>query len=117
MNKRILYLLQQPPYLDNRVFEALDALLVAAAFEQQISVLFRGAGVTQLLANQTPVGQRNLAKILTSLETYEVEHIYADSRAFEANHLKLADCVIAPQLLSKREMGELINQQHLVLND
>ncbi len=117
MTKRLLYLLQQSPYMDTRVFEAVDALLVAAAFEQEVSLLFRGAGVLQLLANQAPTGQRNLAKILTSLETYEVDNIYANSSDFAANKLKLDDCVITPKLLSEREIGKLINQQHLVLND
>jgi len=117
MTKRLLYLLQQSPYMNTRVFEAIDTVLVAAAFEQEVSLLFRGAGVLQLLANQAPTSQRSLAKILTSLETYEVNRIYADSRDFAAYNLKLTDCAIAPQLLSKREIGALINAQHLVLND
>lgn len=116
-SKKILYLLQQAPYIDSRVFESFDALLVAAAFDQKVSLLFRGDGVLQLLANQNPDGQRNLAKMLTSLEAYEVDQIFADSRAFEAHGLKLADCAIPPQLLSKREITELITRQDLVLND
>lgn len=117
VSKHILYLLQQAPYLDSRLFEAFDALLVAAAFEQRVSVLFRGDGVLQLLADQAPVGQRNLAKMLQSLATYEVDKVYADSRAFEARGLKIADCAIEPQLVSKREIAELIAQHDLVLND
>ena len=35
IQKNILCVIQQPPYLGNRIFEALDAMLVAAAFEQQ----------------------------------------------------------------------------------
>ncbi len=116
-SKNILYLLQQAPYLDNRVFETFDAVLVAAAFDQRVSLLFRGDGVLQLLADQKPEGQRNLAKMLTSLETYEVDQIFADARSFEARGLKVADCAIAPELLSKREIAQLIARQDLVLND
>jgi len=117
MTKRLLYLLQQAPYLDARAFEAIDALLVAAAFEQEVSLLFRGAGVLQLLSDQAPAGQRNLAKVLTSLDTYEVNRIYADAEDLTARRLTIDDCIISPQLLSKHEIGALINQQHLVLND
>ena len=116
-SKNLLYMLQQAPYMDNRVFEAFDALLVAAAFDQRVSLLFRGEGVLQLLATQNPKGQRNLAKMLTSLKTYEVDQIFADSRSFEARGLKVTDCAIAPELLSKREISQLISRQDIVLND
>ena len=115
--KSLLYVLQQPPYLDDRVFEAFDALLVAAAFEQRVSVLFRGAGVTQLLANQSPTGQRNLAKIVLSLDAYEVSDIYADAEALLSHGVQLEDCAIKPTPVSGQEISELIDSQDAVLTD
>jgi len=115
--KSILYVLQQPPYLDDRVFEAFDALLVAAAFEQRVSLLFRGAGVSQLRSNQNPQNMRNLAKILLSLDAYEVQEIYADADAFEQFGQQLADCAVTPTLLSGAEISTLINAQDIVLTD
>ena len=115
--KSILYVLQQPPYLNDRVFEAFDALLVAAAFEQRVSLLFRGAGVAQLLSRQAPSNTRNLAKILTSLDAYEVTEIYADSSAFATLGLSTNDCTITPKLVHAEEIAALINAQDVVLSD
>ena len=115
--KSLLYVLQQPPYLDDRVFEAFDALLVAAAFEQRVSLLFRGVGVTQLLATQSPNGQRNLSKILLSLDTYEVSNIYADAEALLAHGVQLEDCAIKATPMSGAEISALLNSQDAVLTD
>ena len=110
-------LLQQPPYVDHRVFEAIDALLVAAAFEQQVSILFRGAGVTGLLAAQAPQDQRSLAKILQSLETYEVNSVYAHEESLAAHRMTAGDCVIPVQTLNSSQVAELIASQDMVLTD
>jgi len=105
--KSLLYVLQHPPYLDDRVFEAFDALLVA----------FRGAGVTQLLASQNPKGQRSLSKILLSLETYEISDIYADADALATHGVRLEDCVIKATPVTGEEISALINSQDAVLSD
>ena len=117
IQKSVLYLMQQPPYLDTRVFEAFDALLVAAAFEQRVSLLFRGAGVTQLRTEQAPQQQRNLAKILLSLEAYGISNIYADKHDYMRMGLTESNCVLTPTLLTAVQASELINRQDIVLND
>jgi len=108
--------MQQSPYLNDRVFEAFDALLVAAAFEQEVSLLFTGPGVQQLIKDQAPLGQRSLSKILNSLATYEVTHIYADADAMSAHNLAPDDCELSPTLLTGAGIADLINSQDVVLN-
>jgi len=115
--KRILYLMQQSPYLNDRVFEAFDALLVAAAFEQQVSLLFRGAGVAQLLAGQAPQGQRNLAKMLGSLDAYDIEHIYVEEGSLDAAGLAPEDLAVSAQVIPASKIATLLNEQDLVLHD
>ena len=115
--KRILYLLQRSPYLDGRVLEAFDALLVAAAFDQRVSLLFCGNGVTQLLAEQSPTSGRSIAKILTSLPIYEIEKVYAHAQAFDAAGLKISECAIEPTLLTHKQIGTLMAQYDMVLSD
>lgn len=117
IQKNILCVIQQPPYLGNRIFEALDAMLVAAAFEQQVSLLFRGEGVTALMTDQAPRNQRNLGKILLSLETYEIDQIYVDAAALAVRKIDSADCVIEAQAITSQEIGELMNSQDMVWHD
>ena len=47
--KKILFLLRSPPYAGARAYETLEVLLVAAVFDQEVSVLFADDGVYQLL--------------------------------------------------------------------
>ena len=115
--KRILGLLQRPPYVDVRVTEALDALLVAAAFEQRVSLLFRGDGVQQLLAGQAPEGQRSVAKILTSLPVYEITDVYGAAGDFRRAGVTADDCVVPPKLLDDAEVADLIAAHDVVLSD
>ena len=50
--KRILFLLRQPPYQSSRAIEAIESILVAGVFEQDVSVLFKDDGVWQLIKDQ-----------------------------------------------------------------
>ena len=116
MSKRILYLLQQPPYLDERVTESFDAALVAAAFDQDVSLLFRGDGLQQLLAHQTEAKQRNLAKMLQSLAVYEITNLYVDRNDMMRAQLETDDFDIAVTPLTHQAIGELIANHDIVLN-
>lgn len=43
--RKLLFLLRQAPYGTSHALEALEAVLVAGVFEQQVAVLFRDEGV------------------------------------------------------------------------
>ena len=115
MTKRLLYVLQKPPYLDQRVTESFDAALVAAAFDQHVSLLFRGDGLQQLLAGQNVSNQRNLAKMLRSLATYEITDVYVDHSDMTDQDLSHEDFEIAVTPITHQAIGELIASHDLVL--
>ena len=116
MNKRILYILQRPPYLDDRVTESFDAALVAAAFEQQVSLLFRGDGLQQLLAQQSVSDQRSLAKMLKSLATYEINDVYVDQVDMNEQALRASDFALPVVPVTQQALGELIANHDIVLS-
>ena len=64
--KRILFLATAAPYASAQPLEALEAMLVAGIFDQEVSVLFKGEGLYQLLKGQdgAALGQRTLGKAL-----------------------------------------------------
>jgi len=116
MKKRILYLLQRAPYLDDRVTESFDAALVAAAFEQDVSLLFRGDGLQQLLGQQSVTNQRSLAKMLKSLHTYEINAVYVDQADMTQQDLTVADFAIPIEPLTQQAIGELVANHDVVLS-
>ncbi len=116
--KRILFLLAQPPYSSARALETLEAVLVAGVFDQEVSVLFRGAGLYQLLKGQdgSAVGQRTLGKVLQALPEYELNRLYVCRDSMRGLGLGLADCCLPVEILDKDGQRELIASQHAVVS-
>lgn len=74
---RYLFILKQSPYQSNLAREALDFALASAAFDQDVSVLFMGDGIFQLLSNQqSQQGKKNIEKTLASLSMFDIDSIY-----------------------------------------
>lgn len=112
MSKRLLSLHRQAPGPEAK--EALDAVLVAGVFEQQVSLLFRGAGVRQLVRDQLT---DEFAEAVASLPGYGVEAIYVCGSSLRAAGLTADELLVPATLLTPAEQGELLRQQDMVLCD
>ena len=89
--KRLLLVIRHSPYGSSLARASLDVALAAAAFDQQISLLFAGDGVLQLLPGQDceSRGVKNVGRLLSSLPLYGIEHIYVDAEAAQRYQLDL----------------------------
>lgn len=118
-NRRILFLLRHPPYGSSHALEALETVLVAGVFDQQVSVLFSGDGVWQLLADQdgSAVGRRTVGKIIKALPQYDVTALYACADSLRARALTTDDFALAVEVLALDEQRALIEAQDAVVND
>jgi tRNA 2-thiouridine synthesizing protein C len=65
------------PYSGVKPRAALDMALTAAAFEQEVTIVFRDEAVRQLLSGQETdnSGLKNIGKMIPALEMYEVKRI------------------------------------------
>jgi tRNA 2-thiouridine synthesizing protein C len=79
--KKVLIILTQSPYNGSLSREAIDYCLAAAAFEQDLELLFTGDAVLQLIKDQNPsaISQKNLTKTLSALPIYGINKFYVDS--------------------------------------
>jgi tRNA 2-thiouridine synthesizing protein C len=119
MPKKLLFVTRHAPYGTASARDALDAVLTAAAYEQDISLLFMDDGVFQLLRQQEPQGleQKNFAATLPVLPLYEVENIYVHLESMEKRAITPADLVLDNvQLIDSSAVGELFNQQDQLLS-
>ena len=116
--KKILFVNTKAPYGNSMARDALDALLAASAYEQDLSVLFLGEGVFQLLANQNPkdIGMKNLGATLPVLPMYDIEKIYIQGSALLARGLTANDLVLPAKVLTEDAIAALMDSQEAILS-
>jgi tRNA 2-thiouridine synthesizing protein C len=118
-SRKILFLLRRPPYGTSHALEALETVLVAGVFDQQVSVLFSGDGVWQLLDGQdgSLLGRRTISRVLGALPEYDVTALYVCAESLKTRGLGASDLALAVTPLALVEQQHLIDGQDAVVND
>lgn len=119
MSKKILFISRRSPYGLSYARDALDALLAASVYDQDIGILFMDDGVFQLLKQQdsSSIAQKNLAAILPALELYEIKKIYVQRESLEARRLGASDLVLDDlHIIDNEEVRQLLAQQDQLLS-
>lgn len=93
--KKFLYLNRKAPYGTIYAWESLEVVLIGAAFDQEVSLLFADDGVYQLTKGQRTqeVGMKNFSPTYRTLGDYEVKHLYVDADSLAARGLSQDDLV------------------------
>jgi tRNA 2-thiouridine synthesizing protein C len=93
--KKFMYLNRKAPYGTIYAWEALEVVLIGAAFDQDVSVMFLDDGVYQLTKGQDTkgIGMKNFSPTYRTLGDYEVKKIYVDRASLEARGLGQEDLV------------------------
>lgn len=116
MNK-ILCIISRPPYQGSHDLELIEAAMVGAVFDMQVSILFRDEGVWALLDGQDagPLEQRTFSKVLSALPAYEVDKLYVCSESLNQRGVSPDQFCIAATPLSVAEQQTLIAEHEAVL--
>ncbi len=115
--KRVLLVIRHSPYGSSLARASIDLALAAAAFDQDVSLLFLGDGVLQLCPDQQAdaVGSRNLGRLLASLPLYDITQVYVDADAVTRYRLDLAAAPVTAQALDRQAISQLMgSHDHLV---
>lgn len=117
MSRKILFLNRHGPFGSNAGRESLDAALIAAAFDQQVSLLFVDDGVLQLVKNQSdaPLALKDVSPTFKSLGLYEIESVYVDGDSLKARGLTPDDMLVPVAVLEIEGVRALIEAQDAVL--
>lgn len=93
--KKFMYLNRKAPYGTIYAWESLEVVLIGAAFDQEVSLLFLDDGVYQLVKGQNTaaIGMKNFSPTYRTLGDYEVKNIYVDRDSLEARGLTEDDLV------------------------
>jgi len=93
--KKFLYLNRKAPYGTIYAWESLEVVLIGAAFDQVVSLMFMDDGVYQLVKGQDPsgIGMKNFSPTYRTLGDYEVKNVYVDRDSLAARGLTADDLV------------------------
>ncbi|MFA7269646.1 MAG: sulfurtransferase complex subunit TusC [Sterolibacterium sp.] len=116
--KKFMFVNRKAPYGTIYALEALEVVLISAAFDQDVSLAFLDDGVYQLKKGQQTKGieTKNFSPTYRALEGYDIEKLYVEKEALEARGLTEDDLLVDVTVLSRAEMGALMNEQDVVLS-
>lgn len=119
--KNLLFISRHAPYGTGIAREALDAVLGASAYGQNLSLLFMDDGVFQLLKHQSPqtLQQKSLSANLSALPVYEVENLFVHSDSLRRRGIDVDQLIFSGEeltLLDNQQVAELMRQQDQLLS-
>lgn len=130
--KKFLYVNRKAPYGSIYALESLEVVLIGAAFEQDVSLVFLDDGVYQLTKGQDTagIGMKNFSPTYSALGDYDVQKIYVEKESLEARGLTLDDLLDLKyededddwaekdsiRVVSSKELAEIMDSQDVVLS-
>ena len=114
------------------LLESLEVVLIAAAFDQDISLVFSDDGVYQLTKDQNTdgIGMKNFSKTYSALGDYDIKKIYVEKESLEERGLSVDDLqalkyededMIGPKknslfVVGRDELTAIIDDQDVILS-
>lgn len=116
--KKFLYINRKAPYGTIYALESLEVVLIAAAFDQDVSLAFLDDGVYQIIKGQQTrtIDVKNFSPTYRALEGYDIEKLYVEKESMEARGLKEEDFVVPVKVVSAKEMADLMQTQDVILS-
>src|SRR5512132_3191011 len=116
--KKFMFVNRTAPYGSVYALESLEVVLISAAFDQDVSLVFVEDGVWQLKKGQQTKGieTKNFSPTYRALEGYDVEKLYVERESLDARGLTEEDLVVDVTVLGREELGHLMSGQDVVLS-
>ena len=91
--KKFMYMNRKAPYGTIYALEALEVVLIGAAFDQDVSLAFLDDGVFQLTEGQNTdgIGVKNFSPAFRALGDYDVNKLYVERESLEERGLSEGD--------------------------
>jgi len=116
--KKFMYVNRRAPHGTIYAQESLEVVLIGAAFDQDVSVVFLDDGVYQIKKDQDPsaIETKNFSKTFRALEMYDVEKLYVEKESMQARGLTEEDLNVPVEVKTSEEIGRLMEEQDVVLS-
>jgi tRNA 2-thiouridine synthesizing protein C len=116
--KKFMFVNRRAPYGTVYALEALEVVLISAAFDQDISMVFLDDGVYELVKGQQTkaIDVKNFSPAYRALEGYDIEKLYVDADSLAARGLSEDNLLVPVEVLNAAQMAELMDQQDVVIS-
>lgn len=116
--QKFLFISRSAPYGSNRALLCMDAAFAAAVFEQEVSYLFMGDGVYQLLTDQNAeaISSKTLGNILETLDLYGIDEVLVDESSLALRNVSETDFVMPARTLAADDIARKIAASDWVIN-
>lgn len=105
------------PYGSSKANASYDMLMMATAFDFDVSIAFFDDGIFQLVKNQESqvIAEKNLAKQLKSLEIFTISNIYIEKNSLHKRGLTQSDLIIQAKIITNNKLGDIMRQQDYII--
>ena len=130
--KKFMYINRRAPYGTVYPLEGLEVVLIGAAFEQEVCMVFISDGVFQWKQGQDTIdsGMKNFSPTYRALGDYEVTRLYVERESLEERGLTEADLMPLTwededddwaekpsiHIVSRTQLSDLLEEQDVVFN-
>lgn len=116
--KKFMFVNRKAPYGTVYALEGLEVVLISAAFDQDVSMVFMDDGVYELIKGQhtKSIDVKNFSPTYRALDGYDIEKLYVEKESLEARGLTEEHLLVPVEVLNSAEMGELMRQQDVVIS-
>jgi tRNA 2-thiouridine synthesizing protein C len=118
VEKKFIYINRRAPHGTIYALESLETVLIGAAFDQDVSMLFIDDGVYQLKKDQSTdaIEVKNYAKAYRALEMYDVEKLFVEKESLQERGLSAEDLLVDVEVIDRASISGLIDEQDVVLS-
>ncbi len=116
--KKFMFVNRRAPYGSIYALESLEVVLIAAAFDQDVSLVFSDDGIYQLKKGQETegVGMKNFSPTYRALEMYDVEKLYVSKTSMDERGISKDDLIVDVEVLSDEALADLMDDQDVIFS-
>lgn len=116
--KKFMFVNRKAPYGTIYALEALEVVLISAAFDQDVSLAFLDDGVYQIVKGQhtKAIDVKNFSPTYRALEGYDIEKLYVEKESLDQRGLTAADLLVDVEVMSSAEMSKMMAEQDIVIS-
>ena len=116
--KKFMFVNRKAPHGTIYALEGLEVVLVSAAFDQDVSMVFVDDGVYELIkgVNTKGIEVKDFSKTYRALDGYDIEKLYVEKVSMDTRGLTEDDLIVDVTVLDSAEMANLMAEQDVVIS-